>query len=84
MREGVVDHKMVDVPMRDADLGAKAVGPATRNARGGEILHLANHWGFDTLAGAEEVDRLCGKSLARSAATRIKAVAATGKVRKGA
>jgi hypothetical protein len=84
MREGVADHQMVDVLMRDAGLGeGRGAGDAER-ARGGEILHLADHRSLDTLAGAEEVERLCGKSLARSATTRIKAVAATGKVRKGA
>src|SRR5271166_740745 len=32
MREGVVDHQVVDVVVRDAGLG-KAVAPATRKAR---------------------------------------------------
>jgi hypothetical protein len=32
MREGVVDHEVVDVIVRDAGLG-KGLGPATRNAR---------------------------------------------------
>jgi hypothetical protein len=42
------------------DLGrlAKALWPATLNARGSEILHLARHRRLDALAGAEDVDRL--------------------------
>jgi len=32
MREGVVDHQMVDVPVRDAGLG-KGFGAGARNAR---------------------------------------------------
>jgi hypothetical protein len=36
---------------------AKALGPATRKARGSEILHLADHRRLDALAGADEVDR---------------------------
>jgi hypothetical protein len=30
---GVVDHPMVDVTVRDADLDRKVLGPATRKAR---------------------------------------------------
>jgi len=73
MREGVVDHQVVDVVVRDAGLGKGFGAGDAEGARGGEVLHLADHRCLDTLAGAEEVDRFCGKSRARSAETRINA-----------
>jgi len=58
MRKGVVDHQMVDVLVRDAGLGKSRGAGDAEGARRGEILHLADHRCLDTLAGAEEVDRL--------------------------
>jgi len=54
---GVVDHQMVDVAVGDAGLGEGLGAGDAEGARGGEILHLADHRGLDALAGAEEVDR---------------------------
>jgi hypothetical protein len=49
---GVVDHQVVDVVVGDAGL-AKGLGAGdAERARGGEILHLADHRRFDTLAAA--------------------------------
>ena len=44
--------------MRDASLGKGLGAGDAERARRGEILHLADHRGLDTLAGAEQVDRL--------------------------
>jgi hypothetical protein len=54
----VVDHQVVDVLVRDAGLGKRGRAGDAEGARGGEILHLADHRRLDTLAGAEQVDRL--------------------------
>ena len=58
MRESVVDHQMVDVLVGDAGLGKSGGAGDAECARGGEILHLADHRGLDALAGAQQVDRL--------------------------
>ena len=58
MGEGVVDHQMVDVAVRDPGLGKGRGAGDAECARGGEICHLADHLRLDTLAGADEVDRL--------------------------
>ena len=58
MREGVVDHQMVDVVVGDAGLVEGLGAGDAEGARGGEILHLADHRRLDALAGAEQVDRL--------------------------
>ena len=58
MREGVVDHQVVDVIVRDAGLGKGSCAGDAEGARGGELRHLADHRRLDRLAGAEEVDRL--------------------------
>jgi hypothetical protein len=55
---GVVDHQMVDVLVVDAGLSEGFGAGDAERARGGEILHLADHRRLDTLAGAEQVDRL--------------------------
>src|SRR5271167_2014221 len=79
---GVVDHQMVDIFVRDAGLGEGLGSGDAEGARGGEVFHLADHRRLDALAGAEQVDggplfaargKLCGKSRARSAETRVKA-----------
>jgi hypothetical protein len=49
---------MVDIIVRDAGLGKGGRAGHAERARGGEILHLADHRRLDTLAGAEEVDGL--------------------------
>ncbi len=56
MDEGVVDHQVVDVPVGDAGLGEGLGAGDAEGARGGEVRHLADHRGLDTLAGAEEVN----------------------------
>src|SRR5262249_55428477 len=58
MCERVVDHQMVDILVRDPGLGKGGGAGDAEGARGGEVLHLADHWRLDTLAGADEVDRL--------------------------
>ena len=58
MGEGVVDHQVIDVAVGDAGLGKGLGAGDAERARGGEIRHLADHRGFDTLAGAEEINRL--------------------------
>jgi hypothetical protein len=58
MGEGVVDHQMVHVLVGDAGLGKRRGAGDAKAASGGEILHLTHHRPLDTLAGAEEVDRL--------------------------
>ena len=63
MREGVVDHQMVDVVVGDAGLGKGLGAGDAERARRGEILHLADHRRLDALAGAEDVDRLCREIL---------------------
>jgi hypothetical protein len=73
MRKGVVDHQMVEVIVRDAGLGKGRGAGDTKRARGGEILHLADHRGLDALAGADRVaqplsvvrGKLFGKSRGR-------------------
>src|SRR5581483_11140017 len=63
MREGVVDHQMIDVLVHDASF---LEGQRTRDlegARGVEGLHLADHRRFHALAGAEDIDRLARKIL---------------------
>jgi hypothetical protein len=55
---------MVDIVVRDAGLGEGVGAGDAERARGGEILHLADHRRLDALAGADEVDRFCGKSRA--------------------
>src|ERR1700674_2134116 len=57
MREGVVDHQMVDVVVGDAGLGKGLGAGDAEGARGSEVRHLADHRGLDRLAGAEEADR---------------------------
>ena len=57
MRKGVVNHQMVDVIVRNARLGKGRRAGDAEGARGGEILHLADHRRLDALAGAEQVDR---------------------------
>ena len=54
---GVIDHQMVDVAVRDAGPGKGFGAGDAEGARGGEILHLADHRRLDRLAGAEEIDR---------------------------
>jgi hypothetical protein len=49
---------MVDVLVGDAGLGKGLGARDAESARGGEILHLADHRRLDRLAGAEQVDRL--------------------------
>jgi hypothetical protein len=49
---------MVDVVVRDAGLGKGLGAGDTERARGGEVLHLADHRCLDTLAGTEQIDRL--------------------------
>jgi hypothetical protein len=58
MREGVVDHQMVDVPVGDARLGEGFGAGHAEHARGGEVFHFARHRCLDALAGVEHVDRL--------------------------
>ena len=58
MREGVVDHQVVDVVVCDAGLGKGLGAGDAEGARGGEVFHLAHHRRLDTLASAQEVDRL--------------------------
>ena len=58
MGKSVVDHQMVDVLVRNAGLGKSRGASHTKGARGGEILHLADHRCLDALAGAEEVNGL--------------------------
>ena len=54
----------------DAGVGEGLGAGDAEGARGGEVFHLADHRGLDTLAGAEQVDRLlrevAGGSPARS------------------
>jgi hypothetical protein len=69
---GVVDHQVVNVVVVTPAGKGLAAGDV-EGARGGEILHLADHRCLDTLAGAEQVVGVCGKSRARSAETMIKA-----------
>jgi len=57
MREGVVDHQVVDVVVRDAGLGKGRGAGDAEGARGGEVRHLGDHRRLGALAGAEEVDR---------------------------
>ena len=58
MREGVVDHQVIDVAVRDAGLVERLLAGDAERARRGEVLHLADHRRLDALAGAEHVDRL--------------------------
>jgi hypothetical protein len=44
--------------VRDAGLGNGLGAGDAEGARGGKILHLADHRRLDTLAGGKEVDRL--------------------------
>jgi hypothetical protein len=52
---------MVDVTVDDAGLGKGLGAGDAEGAGGGEIRHLADHRGLDTLAGAEQVNRLLRK-----------------------
>jgi hypothetical protein len=52
---------VVDVTVGDAGLGKGLGAGDAERARGSEILHLADHRRLDTLAGAEQVDRLLRK-----------------------
>jgi len=61
MGEGVVDHQMVDIVVRDAGLGKGLGAGDAKRARGREVVHLAHHRRLDALAGAEQVDRLLRK-----------------------
>jgi hypothetical protein len=54
---------MVDVVVGDAGLGKGGGAGDAERTRGREILHLADHRRLDTLAGAEQVDRLLRKIL---------------------
>src|SRR6516162_8171603 len=78
MRKGVVDHQMVDVLARDAGLGKSGGAGDAEGARGGEILHLADHRRLDTLAGAEEVDRLLREILGSLGSNQNQRAAAIG------
>ena len=49
---------MVDVLVRDAGFGEGLGAGDAERARGGKILHLADHRRLDALAGAEQIDRL--------------------------
>jgi hypothetical protein len=57
MREGVVDHQMIDVLVA-MPASLKASGPRPGRRANCRSLHLADHRRFDALAGAEDVDRL--------------------------
>ncbi len=55
--EGVVDHQVVDVVMRDPGPGERRRAGDTERPRRGEVLHLADRRGLDALARAEHVHR---------------------------
>ena len=58
VREGVVDHQVIDVRVLDAGFVEGLLARHAERARGGEVLHLADHRALDALAGAQDVDRL--------------------------
>ena len=63
MREGVVDHQVVDIAVLDAG-HAEGLRPRdAEGARAGEVLHLADHGGLDGFTAAQDVDRLLRKIL---------------------
>src|SRR5439155_882988 len=61
MREGVVDHEVIDIAMTDAGLPEGEGTCDLERARGVERLHLAHHRRLHTLAGALDVDRPAGE-----------------------
>ena len=63
MREGVVDHQVIDVLVGDAGFAERGRPCDLEGARGVERLHLADHRRFHALAGAEDIDRLVRKIL---------------------
>src|SRR4051812_13772802 len=63
MREGIVDHQVIDILVGDAGLLERQRPGDLEGARAIESLHLADHRRLDTLAGAENVDRLCREVL---------------------
>src|SRR5436305_2410894 len=63
MREGIVDHQVIDVGVGDAGLLERQRPGDLEGARAVKSLHLADHRRLDTLAGAKYVDRLSRKIL---------------------
>jgi hypothetical protein len=49
MREGVVDHQMVNVVVGGAGLGKGRGAGDAEGPRGGEVFHLADHRRLDAL-----------------------------------
>ncbi len=78
VREGVVDHHMIDVLVGDAGLAERGGPRDTEGARGVERFHLADHGRFHALAGAEDVDRLLRKILGAIGAGQDQRAAAVG------
>src|SRR5258708_3512207 len=54
---GVVGYQVIYVVVRDDGRGEGLGAGDAESARGGKVLHLAEHRGLDTLAGAEQADR---------------------------
>src|SRR5882757_8754653 len=61
MREGVVDHEVIDVLVSDAGFLERERARHLEGARTVKRLHLANHRRFHAFAGAEDIDRLSRK-----------------------
>src|ERR1700730_5671763 len=62
MRKRIIDHQMVDIPVRDAGLLERQRPRNLERARTVKRLHLADHRRLDTFTGAEDVDRLVWES----------------------